>query len=473
MSLSSIPFLFGALPIFLLLYYLSKPKFRIYELLAFSAWFYYVNEPDRLKFIIALILANYVIAICIWYFKQNLKIMLSKSALIVGIVGNTLLLFVYKYLTFTVGVVNASLGSNLVTKDRALLVGQSFFTFAIISYLVDVYTDKCRVQKNVIKFADYILMFPKIIMGPIARYADMENDFESLELKLSDIGMGAKRFMCGFCKKTILADNLALLVSEVNINFSNNSIVALWIGSIAYSLQLLFDFSGYTDMAIGMAQMLGFHIKENFNYPYCCKSFTDFWRRWHISLSEWFRDYIYIPLGGSRKLFIRNLFNLLIVWVLTGIWHGAGYAFIAWGLVYFLMLVLERYIIKPNRLGMVGSILWRIVTLLIINFNWVLFSHEGLKTGLNYCLQMIGLYHKNDLMVATDIRLLREYGLYLLLGIVFTTPIAKLLEFKVESENRLKSISAIVIPILYLLALMWGMSFVMLGFHNPFMYQQF
>lgn len=251
------------------------------------------------------------------------------------------------------------------------------------------------------------------------------------------------------------------------------SVAALWIGAAAYSLQLFFDFSGYSDMAIGLAQMLGFHLKENFKYPYCCKSVTDFWRRWHISLSEWFRDYVYIPLGGSRRSVCRNILNLLVVWVLTGIWHGTGLAFVAWGLVYFFMLVLERYVIKPQRLGKPLAAVWRVVTLMVVNFNWVLFSHSSLRAGLRYCTRMVGVYGFTEWANMTDVRILREYGVYLLLGIVFSMPAAEAVRGKLGKTLPGQRVLKIVMPVAYLAVFLWGLSFVLLGFHNPFMYQQF
>lgn len=367
MALSSISFVFGALPIFLILYFFSKPQYRIYEILVFSAWFYYVNDPQRLKYMIALIIANYLISLAISYNKARI----GKIAFIIGILGNVGVLFLYKYFSFTVNVINQVGNLQIQTKERGMMVGLSFFIFSLISYLADVYRNDITAPRNPVKFADYILMFPKILMGPIVRYSDIAGSFDELKLQPDDIGTGSKRFLEGFFKKIIVADNLAILVSQVNssTDYSNITVMSLWIGSIAYSLQLFFDFSGYSDMAIGMARMMGFRFKENFNYPYSCASFTDFWRRWHISLSEWFRDYIYIPLGGSRNTTIRNIINLLIVWLLTGIWHGAGYAFICWGLVYFFMLLIERYIVKPKRLNRCTGLLWRIITLLVVNFN--------------------------------------------------------------------------------------------------------
>ena len=470
MALSSIPFIFGALPIFLILYFLSKPKFRIYEILAFSMWFYYVNDSGRLKYMVTLIISNYVVSLLI----SNRKSIIRKCAFTIGILGNLVVLFIYKYLAFSISIINQVGHWHLNTKERGMMVGLSFFTFSLISYLTDVYRNEIKVPKNPIKFADYVLMFPKILMGPIVRYSDISTTMNDLSLQPDDIGTGSKRFMEGFFKKVIIADNLAILVSQVNAStdYSTITVASLWIGSIAYSLQLFFDFSGYSDMAIGLGRMLGFRFKENFNYPYSCNNFTDFWRRWHISLSEWFRDYIYIPLGGSRKSIPRNIVNLLVVWLLTGIWHGAGYAFIVWGIVYFLMLLIERYIIKPKRLNKAAGFVWRIVTLLVVNFNWVLFSHEGLKNGLKYCLGMTGFYYRNPIVSAEDIRYFREFGLYLVIGIIFSFPLVNLLSRKITNKYLIR-VAAVAVPICYGIIFIWALSFSMLGFHNPFMYQKF
>ena len=465
MALSSIPFLFGALPPFLLLYFFSKPKLRIYEIFAFSLWFYYVNDPHHVLHILVIFAVHYVLSMIM---ERSIPFV-RKTALIIGIVGDVGILFFYKYLSFFTQSLNRIFKLHVQVEDHGMIVGLSFLTFTLISYLVDVYRKDVRVPGNPVQFADYILLFPKILMGPIVRYADVSDSLNEPRIKADDIGPGAKRFMAGFCQKVILADNLALLVSQSGTgDVAHATVAALWLGSIAYSLQLFFDFSGYSDMAIGLAEMLGFKFKENFNFPYCCKSFTDFWRRWHISLSEWFRDYIYIPLGGSRKSLPRNILNLLIVWLLTGIWHGVGCAFIVWGFVYFVM-----YLIKPKRLKPFAGIVWRIVTLLIVNFNWVLFRHEEISEGIQYCLGMTGIYYHNALFAASDVRLLREFGLYLVLGIVFSIPIEKFLIGKICKNRAASNVTSIVLPIIYAALFIWALSFSMLGFHNPFMYRKF
>lgn len=475
MSLSSISFVFGALPIFILIYYISKPQFRIYELLLFSIWFYCVNEINLVGvgYAIGIIAINYLLSVLINHFRG--KPVISRICFIAVIVLDAGALFYYKWYGFSLDVIYNITGIYFSRHSIIGVVGISFFTFSLISYVSDVYHKKCSVPKNPVNIYIYILMFPKILMGPIVRYSDISHEIEHSSISAKDIGIGAKRFMIGFCKKTIIADNLAMLVNEINGSFNlfDTTVTALWIGAIGYSLQLFFDFSGYSDMAIGLAQMFGFHFQENFNYPYMCKSFNDFWKRWHISLSRWFRDYIYIPLGGSKCSAMEHIFHLFIVWLLTGMWHGTGYTFITWGLVYFVFLVIEKYLVKPDYLNGIPKAIWRIITLLIVNFNWVLFSHDSITEGLKYCSGMVGLSGHLQLINTNDIRYFREYGIYLAFAVLFSMPIVPWLKKKLLSKPQTKTIATIIISIMYLIAFLWGVSFVLLGFHNPFIYQQF
>lgn len=474
MTLSSIIFVFGFFPIFLLVYFISKERFRDYILLAGSVYFYYVTDVYRVKYIIALCLAIYVLTLLMDKFNESHPRLRAVIAAI-GIVGTTFVLFYYRYLNCTASILSTILGIDYKWQrtDYGVPLGLSFLTFSIISYIADCYTGKIKCQKNPFKLATYILMFPKVIMGPIERYSNIENDISNPRVLFDEVGIGAERFVIGFCKKVIIADNLAVLVSSIQngIDYSTTPITVLWLGSISYSLQLFFDFSGYSDMAIGIAQMLGFHFEENFNYPYTANSLTDFWRRWHISLSFWFRDYVYIPLGGSRKSILRNIFNLFVVWILTGLWHGGTLNFVLWGLVYFIGLLFERYVLKLKNRGYIVKIIWRIITLLIINFNWVLFSHNSWIMGLKYCKGMLGGYGNSfsDISFIYDIR---EYGVYLVLAILFSMPIAPWISNKIKACDKF-GVSTIVIPIVLIFAFIWAISFIMLGAHNPFLYQQF
>lgn len=497
MALSSLLFLFGFLPVFLLIWFICRKEFRSYVLFIFSFCFYFLCDsysgfmPRRMLYVLFLVLANYAVSLLISYFN-NKKSGVAKFFLAAGICFNLGILFFYKYSAFFVNSINALFHSDFSVPQKIPLPGLSFIVFSLISYLVDVYKNLFQVEKNIVKFSDYVLMFPKVIMGPIVCYKDIKENF-GFELPSKDsVNEGARRFILGFCKKIIIADNLAVLISNINSSFRNSeaTVFALWLGSLAFSLRLFFDFSGYTDMAVGIGKILGFNFKENFNYPYCCKGIADFWKRWHISLSEWFRDYLYIPLGGSRKSGIRNVFNLAVVWLCTGIWHGAGFSFIAWGLVFFVLILFERYLVKPSKLGRKASLLWRILVLLIINFNWVLFSHNGLREGINYCLAMTGFkltnsgfsFVGNSLFNLSDVRFLREYGIYLILGILFSTPVVRSLKekFFLQKDSsgvllsvKYKAVLNVAEFILYGMAFLCALSFVVISNHNPFMYQQF
>lgn len=323
----------------------------------------------------------------------------------------------------------------------------------------------------------YISFFPQLIAGPIVRYTTIERQIADRRCSFEKFGEGGQRFLLGFCKKVILANNLSVVAADIfgmSDSLSETNPLLLWIGAVSYSLQIFYDFSGYSDMAIGLGKIFGFEFEENFNYPYISKSITEFWRRWHISLGQWFRDYVYIPLGGSRVPIFRCLVNLFIVWVLTGIWHGAKYTFIAWGLGYFILLVIEKYLMKPEkRKHAVVRVIWQIITLLCINFGWVIFNSEGLRKGIKYCLAMAGYYKTQIGIDSTIIYYLREYGFFLAVGLVCATPVMKMLGKRIDKNEKAGAVRAVVNPICYGLVFLWAVSFLILGVHNPFIYFNF
>ena len=473
MTLSTVIFVFGFLPVFLLIYYVSKDNIKKYILLAASIYFYYATETFRIRYVILLCLFVYFITFLMDKFSEKKK-RFRKALFICGIGGTVCLLFYYRYLNFFFGLFGTTFGVTVWQKQtKGVPLGLSFITFAIISYIADCYGGKVKIQKNPFKLATYILMFPKVIMGPIERYTNLEANIEHPDVSMSNVGIGMSRFMIGFCKKMIIADNLAVLVNQIESgnDFSTVPITLLWLGSIGFSLELYFDFSGYSDMAIGIAQMLGYHYKENFNYPYSAGSVTDFWHRWHISLSSWFKDYVYIPMGGSRRSLFRNILNLFIVWLLTGLWHGASFAFILWGLVYFVFLLIERYIVRLKQRNDVVKLIWRIVTLLVINFNWVIFNIPSWKSGINYCKAMLGWYN-NPITSNVFVKDIREYYIYLLLGVLLSTPVFSRLAEKIRIRDKF-GMTAIIYPLVLIGIFIWALSFSMLGVNNPFIYQQF
>lgn len=326
MVFSDVIFLFVFLPVTLCIYYLSKQEYRNYILLAASLVFYACGEPRMVLLMLLSIVCNYFFALGI---ERDIH---RKAIFIASIVYNLAVLFVFKYLNFTIGICNGLFGMHLRTLQIMLPIGISFYTFQAMSYVIDVYNDKTKAQHSILDLGLYISLFPQLIAGPIVRYISIAGQIKNRELFPEFFGQGAKRFMCGFCKKVILANNLSVVAEHYFGKPPGNfSVAGVWIGAICFSLQIFYDFSGYSDMAIGLGKMLGFHFEENFDYPYMAKSVTDFWRRWHISLGRWFRDYVYIPLGGSRVSVLRHIRNLAVVWILTGIWHGAAYSFVVWG----------------------------------------------------------------------------------------------------------------------------------------------
>lgn len=386
MFFSDTIFIFVFCPVTLFLYYLSQEKYRNFILLVASLVFYACGEPRMVLLMIVSILCNYGFALGI---EMSMH---KKLILLVSVVYNLGILFVFKYLEFSVSVFNCMFGTSLGMLKTALPIGISFYTFQSMSYVIDVYNNKAKAQHNILDLGLYISLFPQLVAGPIVRYSSIAGQIKNRELSPESFGEGAKRFMCGFCKKVILSNNLSVVAENYfGGQPAGNSVAGAWVGAICFSLQIYYDFSGYSDMAIGLGRMLGFRFEENFDYPYVSKSVTDFWRRWHISLGRWFRDYVYIPLGGSKVSVPRHILNMAAVWILTGVWHGAAFSFLLWGFMYFVALVAEKYVIRPDkRNGVVFNSLYRIVILLYVNFGWVIFNADGVRKGIKYCLSMWG-----------------------------------------------------------------------------------
>lgn len=485
MSLQSLFFVFGFLPLFLLAYYCIKDNLKNLLIVAGSCAFYAFCSRKALVYLITIFLMTYVFSLIIDFIQSKKQHNNIIGKLVFGIILSLSLipLMYFKYKTFFLSEIsslfnleitpNSSSALNSVGGGNESFPGLSFITFTIISYLIDCFTQKIPVQKNPINLASYILMFPKVLMGPIERYSNYRNFEEHKNINSSDISEGFKRFLIGFCKKTVIADNLASIVALTsNVDsISEYSVSTLWVSSICFSLQIFFDFSGYSDMAIGIAQMMGFRFKENFNYPYIASSITDFWRRWHISLSFWFRDYVYIPLGGSRKSTTRNIFTLLCVWFLTGLWHGAAYTFIVWGLIFFICILFERYVLKLDTREKSIKIIWRICTLFIVNLNWVFFQSPSIQVAFQKIKAMFG-FTSSPIWSDLTFRILTENSLFILLGILFCFPVARWVNKKI-ADTKIFNLYSIVEALLILVFLIWGISFQILGVHNPFLYQQF
>ncbi len=367
---SSLHFLYLFLPLAMLAHLLAPRPFKNAVLLAFSVYFYAWGEPIYAALMLFSVAWNYLTGLQL---GVRTRPSARRAALAGAVAVNLAVLGFFKYAGFLVDTLNALFGLRLANPNLPLPIGISFYTFQALSYVIDVYRGKVKPQRNFVDFAAYITMFPQLVAGPIVKYADIEEQLTRRKTSLAQCGQGLERVILGLSKKVLLANNLGLLADTVNA-MAAPSLLSAWLGAVAFAMQIYFDFSGYSDMAIGMGRMLGFSFQENFDYPYQSHSVTEFWRRWHISLSEWFRDYVYIPLGGNRVRPGRHVLNLLIVWMLTGLWHGASYNFVLWGLYYGALLILEKYM-TGKALEKLPKRVSRAATLVLVTVGWVIFSH--------------------------------------------------------------------------------------------------
>lgn len=473
MVFSSAIFVFVFLPIVLLVYYLAKPKYQNGILLLASLLFYAYGEPSFVLVMILSICLNYGFALVLGNRKNSKQ---RLAILWCAVIFDLGLLFIYKYLGFTQNILNKIVGGvNAFSWNVPTLpIGISFFTFQAMSYVIDVYRGRAEVQKNPLHVALYISFFPQLVAGPIVRYNTIAEQILTRTVTLEKFGDGVHRFILGLAKKVILANNLAVVTQQAFTDEPGKSLLMYWLGAIAFTLQIFFDFSGYSDMAIGLGKMFGFTFEENFRYPYISASITEFWRRWHISLSQWFRDYVYIPLGGSHVGKLRNIFNLFVIWLLTGIWHGANYTFVVWGLLQFVVQLFEKFIVHPDkRRNAAIRWGWRVVTILVIVCGWVIFNSESLTQARTYLYAMFG-GNLTTLVDSQAVYLCWEYGAYLIAGILFSTPILCVCGEKIRGllagkEGVFFSLRSMVEFFLFL----WAVSFIFLGSYNPFIYFNF
>ena len=466
MVFSSTIFLCIFLPLVLLGYYICPKKGRNFFLLIASLVFYAWGEPKYVFLMIFSIIANYVFGLLMEKHRQNsrrLKLMLVLSVVIdLGLLG------VFKYTDFIISNINAAFGANFDLLKLALPIGISFYTFQAMSYTIDVYRNDVKVQRNIIDFGMYITMFPQLIAGPIVRYADVEEQLRDRIVTAQDFSEGATRFVVGLGKKVLLANQIGALWSEIYALGGSSSALMAWLGAIAFTFQIYFDFSGYSDMAIGLGRMFGFKFPENFRYPYQSVSITDFWRRWHITLSTWFREYLYIPLGGNRRGFARQALNLLIVWTLTGFWHGAGWNFILWGLYYFAILFIEKLFLL-KALDRAPKILRHIYSLLLIILGWVIFACDDITVLLPFIGSMFGA---NGALGGLDIYWLTTKAVLLVICCIASTELPK--KLMISLSGRLGEKQAFVLKsVLTLLLLGLSMVFLIGDSYNPFLYFRF
>lgn len=468
MLFSSIPFLYYFLPMVLLLYFVAPRKLKNLVLLLSSLFFYGWGEPGYVIIMSVAILTGYVFGRLIEVFRGK---GLSKVFLILSVVSAVCILGYFKYTDFFISNFNALTGLSIPLLKIALPIGISFYLFQLLSYTVDVYRGDVPAQRNIISFGAYISLFPQLIAGPIVRYSDIAEQLEHRTHSFEKCAYGIRRFMIGLSKKILLANALGELCDLFRAS-DDKSILFYWLYAISFTLHIYFDFSGYSDMAIGLGKIFGFDFIENFNYPYISKSVTEFWRRWHMSLGSWFRDYVYIPLGGNRVSKGRWLFNILVVWMLTGFWHGASWNFILWGMLYAVFLVIEKLWLAKY---LEKSHVWRhAYVMLIVILGFVLFNAVGLTEAAQYLSAMFGL--GNMPLISTEfIYYLRSFGLILLMAIVGSTPLPKLIVEKLANTKKplCKTLLDVAEPIFLLALLLLTTAYLVDGSFNPFLYFRF
>ena len=463
MLFSSIPFLFYFLPCVLLVYFAVPQKGRNAVLLAASLFFYGWGEPKFLLFMVFSIVQGYVFARLIARGKRK------KLFLTLSLVVSFALLAYCKYADFFIENFNAVTGLSLPLLKIALPIGISFYTFQIASYEIDVYRGDVAAQRNFIDFAAYVAMFPQLIAGPIVRYRDIAPQLKERTHSLDAAASGASRFAVGLGKKVLLANILAQLVSAYKASAEQTALYA-WLYAIAFTLQIYFDFSGYSDMAIGLGRIFGFTFPENFRYPYIAKSITEFWRRWHMSLGTWFRDYLYIPLGGSRCSRIRHIFNILVVWMATGFWHGAAWNFVFWGLFYAVLLMAEKFFLLPALKK--GRVLPHVYVLLAVTLGFVLFDAASLKDALHQLGTLFGAGTASGLGTEA-LYMLRSYGVVLALAVLGATPLPAMLWKKAQEAKSLAPVLTVAEPLCTFALLALCTAFLVDGSFNPFLYFRF
>ncbi|SCJ39633.1 D-alanyl-lipoteichoic acid biosynthesis protein DltB [uncultured Clostridium sp.] len=465
MLFSSITFLFYFLPIVLIGYFITPKKFRNYILLLASIVFYAWGGLLYLPLLLISIIMNYLFGLFIA--KNNNKS--KKFILILSIILNLLFLGIFKYSNFIISNINNIFSTSINTLNITLPIGISFYTFQAMSYVIDVYRNDGKVQKNIFNLALYISMFPQLVAGPIVRYQTVDDQITDRTCSFEKFNHGSERFLVGLFKKVVLSNTVGELSSIIYaLPDWKMSIAGAWLGAIAYTLQIYFDFSGYSDMAIGLGKMFGFDFLENFNYPYISKSVAEFWRRWHISLGSWFRDYIYIPLGGNRVSNIKIYRNLFIVWLVTGIWHGASWNFVVWGLYFGLFIMLERAFLG-KILNKFPKLLQHLYLLIIVVVGWVIFSQPTLTEAVDYIKIMFGAGNY-PLVNGYPIFYFKEYAIILLSSIVLSTPIIKWIEVK---NGLVKNIYLILKPIVLLATFGVSILYLVNSTFNPFIYFNF
>lgn len=466
MVFSSTIFLCVYLPLVLLGYYICPKKGKNLFLLIVSLIFYAWGEPKYVFLMIFSILVNYVFGLLMDKHRENKKRL--KLLLVISVIIDLGLLSVFKYTDFIITNINSVFGAGFDLLNIALPIGISFYTFQAMSYTIDVYRDDVRVQRNLIDFGMYITMFPQLIAGPIVRYSDVQDQLAERNVTTADFSEGIMRFVVGLGKKVLLANQMGAVWTQIYALGGDISALMAWTGAVAYTFQIYFDFSGYSDMAIGLGRMFGFKFPENFRYPYESVSITDFWRRWHITLSTWFKEYLYIPLGGNRRGLARQALNLLIVWTLTGFWHGAGWNFVMWGLYYFAILFIEKLFLL-KALDKLPRLFRHAYALLLIVIGWVIFASDDVSVMLPYLSSMFGA---NGALGGMDVYTLLTRAALMVICCVASTELPRRL--LVTAAGKMNEKAAFTVKSVLTLALLaLSVVFLIGDSYNPFLYFRF
>ena len=460
MLFSSISFIYYFLPLILIIYFIVPKRFKNIVLLLFSLFFYFYGEGIYIIFLLLSCFVNYVIGIMIDNYEGEKR----KLFLIIGLIFDIGLLIYFKYTNFFIDNFNNLFNTSINIGKIIMPLGISFFTFQTISYLIDVYKKDVPADKSFIDLSCYITLFPQLVAGPIVRYQTIKEELKNKDISYDNFAYGIERFVFGLSKKVLLANNFGLIVDL--LNKSSGSVLSSWLIAISYTLQIYFDFSGYSDMAIGLGRIFGFKFLENFNYPYIAKSITDFWRRWHISLSSFFRDYIYFPLGGNRCSKLKWIRNILVVWMLTGFWHGAAWNFILWGLFFAVVLLIEKLTYGKwieNR-----KVINHIYVIIIVVLSFTIFNANNLSEVIISFKNMFG-FNNLPLINQEFIYYLKSFSILIILGIIFSTPIINNLYLKLKKNSFFNYISIIIIFILLIIV----SAYLVDSSFNPFLYFRF
>lgn len=473
MVFSSLLFLFRFLPAILLAYYVVPRRFRNFVLFLFSLGFYAWGEPVYIILMLVSILISYTGGILVERFKQAEKEKAAKLIMIVSCTLSLSLLIFFKYAGFAVETVNSLTGAGVSALQIALPIGISFYTFQTLSYIIDVYRGEAAVQKNLISFGAYVTMFPQLIAGPIVQYKTIDTQLRSRRETAEQFAEGVHRFMVGLGKKVLIANNAGALWDTIQaLDCSGIPVLTAWIGLAAYTFQIYFDFSGYSDMAIGLGHMFGFRFLENFNYPYISKSITEFWHRWHISLGTWFREYVYIPLGGNRVSRWRHIRNILVVWLLTGIWHGADWNFLIWGIYYGLLLLAEKFVFG-KYLKKLPSLFQHIYCMFFVMLGWHLFVFDNIGQGIGFLKSLFGCYDQG-LLNRETVYLLYNNIVLLVLCILGSTRFPKNIGKWFSDKLSNKEILLVTVKnTFYIGVFLLSVAWLVDATFNPFLYFRF